>query len=300
MIITGNMGLTAWDLAKDDFDHLQLAANFVAIDKHDHTAGKGVKIPTAGIADKAITHSKLDDEAVQGNNVGAGAINTTQIDPNYVMLGTIVAWYPSSGVTTPGGGWELLDGRPWASVTNSMGYSTGNMPNMVGRFIRGANPSGSPALLAESGATSLSLGHSHAVESHSHSIGAHVHPIAAHVHSISNDGAHIHTYTGTAPIPGAYNLFQIKVGNPAGTGAGQFKEALTLFNRPNTKEKDEIPMEAAGLHNHGGYTGVAGGGVTSSNGSFPTSEVAPGTDSRLGTVSILPPNTAFYYIMKVR
>lgn len=54
------MGLRVWDQLGDRYDHQQLADNFNKIDFHDHTTGRGVRIPTEGIADGAITSAKLD------------------------------------------------------------------------------------------------------------------------------------------------------------------------------------------------------------------------------------------------
>lgn len=56
------MGLVKWDSVNDYFNHGQLAANFTALDAHDHTAGKGKQIPAGGIEDQAISASNLSDE----------------------------------------------------------------------------------------------------------------------------------------------------------------------------------------------------------------------------------------------
>lgn len=54
-----NMGLRAWNLPGDNFNYTELAANWTKVDNHDHTSGKGVQIPSAGIADSAITVAKV-------------------------------------------------------------------------------------------------------------------------------------------------------------------------------------------------------------------------------------------------
>lgn len=53
------MGLNIWNLLSDPYDHAQLADNFSKLDLHDHTPGRGIQIPTEGIADGAITQPKL-------------------------------------------------------------------------------------------------------------------------------------------------------------------------------------------------------------------------------------------------
>jgi hypothetical protein len=53
------MGLRIWDSLSDPYDHNQLADNWSKVDFHDHTPGRGVQIPTEGIADGAITSVKM-------------------------------------------------------------------------------------------------------------------------------------------------------------------------------------------------------------------------------------------------
>lgn len=53
------MALRIWNLLGDLYDHEQLADNLMRLDQHDHTDGRGVQIPTEGIADGAITNAKL-------------------------------------------------------------------------------------------------------------------------------------------------------------------------------------------------------------------------------------------------
>ena len=56
---TANMGLKQWNLGGDFFTYSELSDNFGKIDLHDHTSGKGLQIPTAGVANSAITDAKL-------------------------------------------------------------------------------------------------------------------------------------------------------------------------------------------------------------------------------------------------
>lgn len=56
---TAKMGLRVWNLITDLYDHSQLADNWAKVDYHDHSPGKGVQVPTEGIADSAITSVKL-------------------------------------------------------------------------------------------------------------------------------------------------------------------------------------------------------------------------------------------------
>ncbi len=58
-LTTPKMSLSVWNQLTDPYDHAQLADNFSKIDFHDHTPGRGVLIPTEGIADGAVTVAKL-------------------------------------------------------------------------------------------------------------------------------------------------------------------------------------------------------------------------------------------------
>lgn len=70
------MGLHIWDQVADPYDHTQLADNWDLIDAHDHSPGRGVQIPTEGIADGAITHAKL---ASGVGSPAAGSITADQL-----------------------------------------------------------------------------------------------------------------------------------------------------------------------------------------------------------------------------
>lgn len=49
------MGLRIWNLLLDPYDHEQLADNWAKVDAHDHSPGRGVLVPTEGIAFEAIS-----------------------------------------------------------------------------------------------------------------------------------------------------------------------------------------------------------------------------------------------------
>lgn len=58
-ITSPKMGLRIWTALKDAYDHSQLADNWSKLDFHDHSPGRGVLIPTEGLADASITQGKL-------------------------------------------------------------------------------------------------------------------------------------------------------------------------------------------------------------------------------------------------
>lgn len=61
MRTSSKMGLRIWDNLLDNYDHEQLADNWAKVDAHDHTNGRGVLIPTEGLADAAKFTSVISD-----------------------------------------------------------------------------------------------------------------------------------------------------------------------------------------------------------------------------------------------
>ena len=55
----------------------QIIASFDALDAHDHSSGKGVLIPTGGIALLAITTALINDLAVTNGKIAAATIDLT-------------------------------------------------------------------------------------------------------------------------------------------------------------------------------------------------------------------------------
>lgn len=58
------MGLVKWESINDFFSHEQLAANFAALDEHNHTLGKGVQIPYGGLAEHAVGAENLREGVI--------------------------------------------------------------------------------------------------------------------------------------------------------------------------------------------------------------------------------------------
>lgn len=55
MRTSAQMGLRIWNLLLDPYDHEQLADNWAKVDAHDHSPGRGVLIPTEGLADESVS-----------------------------------------------------------------------------------------------------------------------------------------------------------------------------------------------------------------------------------------------------
>lgn len=75
-----NMSLKVWDDLGDLFNHDELEDNWLAVDTHDHTTGKGLKIPAGGLADNAVTTTILADDAVTGAKVADATILDTHLN----------------------------------------------------------------------------------------------------------------------------------------------------------------------------------------------------------------------------
>jgi hypothetical protein len=140
MYLSPAMSLDIWNTTSDPYSHEQLADNFLRIDQHDHSTGKGSQIPTAGIRDYAITSSKI----------APGAVGSEQIATNLaisVPTGTILAF---AGATIPPN-YIICQGQQVSRSTyanlfsvigviygSGDGVSTFNVPNLVDNFLLGA------------------------------------------------------------------------------------------------------------------------------------------------------------------
>lgn len=75
MLTTANMGLEVWDAETDDFEHSELADNFVRIDEHSHEGG---------LSEALNSHDELEG-AGYWTNLGLGlAIRTAAIEPEAI------------------------------------------------------------------------------------------------------------------------------------------------------------------------------------------------------------------------
>lgn len=89
MIVLPNMGLVKWDQISDSFSHQQLASNFDVIDAHDHTPGKGKRIPLGGLAPLSVSLSNLQDNVFTAEKIANGAITSDKIADGAVTNGKL-------------------------------------------------------------------------------------------------------------------------------------------------------------------------------------------------------------------
>jgi hypothetical protein len=88
MLTTPNMGLKEWDLAGDFFSFAELKDNWDKVDQHDHTATKGLQIPTDGIANLAITGPKIASGSIDRTKFVGSKLDSTAVAPT---MATVVA-----------------------------------------------------------------------------------------------------------------------------------------------------------------------------------------------------------------
>lgn len=79
-----NMGLKSWNAGADLFSFSELDANWHAIADHDHTTGKGVKIPAGGLANNSVTGAAIASGSITTDKIGAGEVNTANINSGAV------------------------------------------------------------------------------------------------------------------------------------------------------------------------------------------------------------------------
>jgi hypothetical protein len=90
MSITPNMGLTVWPNLTDVFSHTSLKGDFDLIDLHDHSSGKGVQIPQAGLANNSVGAAQLQASAVTDTKITSGTITDARLaSPNNSVYRTI-------------------------------------------------------------------------------------------------------------------------------------------------------------------------------------------------------------------
>lgn len=88
MTTYANMGLEAPDVGDSDYP-TKVTSSMSKIDPHDHTTGKGVQIPTGGIADSAVTAAKIADNNVTTAKIPDDAITTAKIIDSNVTTAKI-------------------------------------------------------------------------------------------------------------------------------------------------------------------------------------------------------------------
>jgi hypothetical protein len=303
---TANMGLRAWDEGDDLYSHGELATNFVTIDQHDHTAGKGVRLVTGSYTDRSVTRIKIALGAVGADEIEDGVIGSDKLTEGIVPLGIVDFWYRQSPTEDVPTGYEICDGRPWSTITNDLGYTTGNIPDLIDKFVLGAHPTATPAIGGTGGSNTVDLSHTHTVTSHTHGVPAHAHTVPAHSHGVNGHTHSIPSQAGLRFLDDGGNPQTLaQRGVPEGGGANRQFAYVPNLNSGNDPSKN-ADMTA---HDHGGATGSATsatssvGLTTNTDGattSDPASPTTGGPAPSLAVVNVRPAWVGLLPIMRVR
>lgn len=320
MLTTSNMALNVWDDLDDPYDHDQLAANWIAVDSHDHSSGKGVQIPTGGLANLSVTTAKLADvsvttgkiavDGVQTANIQNGAVTGDKLDqgifPGVLPLGAVISWYrPDNSFSVPTG-WVLCVGGTLTSGNHDWGSFSITVPDLTNRFIQGVATGVNE--LTTGGLNTRNFNHTHTIPdhthntpSHTHSLPSHQHVVNSHAHAISSDGTHSHTYAGG--LSTHQRPYEISSG-------GTPRQAMYVSGYNSGSSDDQVAMDTSGAHTHGGSTGSSNpdtsavtGTTNSGGGSLATTGVnggPPDTNSATISSDMRPAYFGMLFIMKVR
>ena len=196
----------------------------------------------------------------------------TALDDYWKKIYPVGSIYMSVNSTNPGS----LFGGTWIA------WGSGRVPV-------GVNSSDGDFNTAEKtgGAKSVSLAHSHTVNSHAHSTNSHVltvNEIPAHGHGFSGQtsttGDHAHMYRDY------YQMAQASVGTDPGRQG--------VAANSDTDANDGAHTKGGGNHSQtfSGTTSNVGGNAAHSHGN--TGASAPGTNSQLGSTSVLQPYITCY------
>lgn len=160
-------------------------------------------VTTAKINNLAVTNAKIADSTLEYGKLASSIVN------QLVPLGTVLDWFPQQGATGPTwgvpAGYAICNGANWNDIDNNMGSggakrTSGTIPNLVGKYVIGANPSSSigaagthstsavsqtaPGISGAIGSnTTNNNSHGHSIPSHFHEM-SHWHDVAGHTHGI--------------------------------------------------------------------------------------------------------------------
>lgn len=353
MNTTQNMGLLAWDLGSDSYDHNQLANNWVVLDTHNHNPaqGGGAQIGSGGLQDLSVTTAKIANNAVTGAKIAPGSIDLSKLSSGALSsigpIGEVIEWWRPSAATPIPAGWAIPTGQNVVAGQHDYPLAESNsngsidLPNLTNVFILGAvtsgggsGPTDAPNIGDRSGSNTLSLAHSHTVNSHSHIVDSHSHGVSAHSHSIAphshTDTGHSHSVSnhshGIGGDGGHNHLLRYRYNLPsnfasANPGSGQLQ---TLYiggtdSEGNPLNANDGSVGGVPAHSHGGSTGgstpptsvaaasisatglvtdPASGSTTAASPS--TSAVSPGTSSALGAVDSRPQFVGLLRLIRIK
>jgi hypothetical protein len=338
MITTANLGLIVWDSEEDDFEHSQLADNFVRIDDHSHLGGLsealnshgelpggghwtnlglGLAIKTSAIEPEAIWryllklrsvgHKQIDLEGVESENIAEKNVlnvhvGDEEIDDRTIKQETITIDKLDPNILTLG------------SVILWFKYSSGAIPGDLWHVCDGTAWSAIPNALGLSSGNILDLREKFVRGTdltHTGETGGSSAVDLSHAHNVTTASLeHSHTigsHNHGIAIDGKHG-HTFEGGYVMHTRKNAFVAGLTLSGHNN-----ELQSVYGATFNEGGedhtfnmdQTGEhQHGGLTglsaafASGGSSLSGSIA--TDTQLAGVKVTPPYVGLVYIMRVK
>lgn len=273
-------------------------------------------ISTADIGALQVTNAKLAADSVTTAKIADLQVTGAKIADNVLPLGSVIDWYRVTSGTFVPAGWAVCDGSLWNDIDNDMGASkakltTGNIPNLVGKFTvgarltttaSGATPAdgtgstngnayaNAPGIGGAGGSNAaIDLAHTHTVPAHSHSdfTGFAV-TGGNHGHGNNLSGAsHSHTYERSND----YN-----VGLAAGGTTPNWQIARSSQNTgPSSNNGISGGVYDSASHSHG-FTGSIGNAAVAGD-----SAMTSGSPSWAAAVTdVRPAHIGLLKIMKVK
>jgi len=184
-----------------------------------------VNIPGDRLVAGSVGNSALASNAVTNIKIADGQISPLKLTNSVLPLGTVISWWRPSNTYAPPGqsagqlpaGFVLCDGSTYSSGTHDFGAISITVPNLINRFILGANPAATYAsagdgasvgagVMGTGGANFINLQHQHLINDHYHiaqgAMGAFSGNMATddHLHSagslyVPNHGHHFEVYS---------------------------------------------------------------------------------------------------------
>ena len=84
--VSPRMNLKVWNAPQDPYDHEQLADNWLKVDRHDHSEGRGAQIGGAGIQSGAIATTHLAPASIVGGSIAPSTITTANLADGQVTF----------------------------------------------------------------------------------------------------------------------------------------------------------------------------------------------------------------------
>lgn len=139
--VSPRMSLKIWNAPSDPYDHEQLADNFLKLDLHDHSQGRGTQIGSDGIREGAITAVHIHPGALGTITLDNESVTTDKLAVRArIPIGVVQDWWrPTTGIDIPDG-WALCIGQTLEPDEHDFAVAEAvTLPDLRNVFILGAD-----------------------------------------------------------------------------------------------------------------------------------------------------------------